>query len=182
MKRLILFSAFILLLISKSYGFSVGEIYLFKGSERGIFLSFNFKEFPLQEVILALKRQKEPVLLLCEIEIYKERFLLQDELLQKHVFFKKAGYNPELNKYYLEDEKGLTLFNHPEELSKYLVEFDSLFLSIPFMENRTGLYLLIKVQLKFHSHLDSNLRYTPKVRMIHYKTEKKYDLSKKNLP
>lgn len=178
MKKLILSLGFILLLISKSLGLSIGEIYLFKGSAKEILLSFNLKEFPIQEVILSLKRQKEEVLLLCEVEIYRERFFLRDELVQKYVFFKKGGYKPEINKYYLEDGKSFVYFDHPEELSKFLIEFQSLDLSIPSLENKNDYYLLIKVQLSFYTHLDSNLRYTSKVRQVFYKTEKKYDFSK----
>lgn len=181
MKNLLLPLCLIWLLISNSYGLSIGEIYLYKDSAKRIFLSFDLEEFPLQEVILSLKRQKEEVLLICEVEVYKERILLRDELLQKYVFLKRAGYKPEINKYYLEDGKGFSYFNHPEDLSKLLIDFQSLDLSISSVENKNSYYLLIKVQLSFFSHLDSNLRYTSKIRHIIYRTEKKYDLSKSSL-
>lgn len=177
---LLILLLFLNLLIPKTYAFSIGEIYFHKSSEDKYLLGFNIKNFPLQETLLALKRQREEILMLCEIEVFRKRPLFKDERLEKFLFFKKAGYQRESNQYYLEDEKIKIYFNHPEDLVNFLVKFEALPLSIPKSKNEKHYYLLIKVNLKFYTHLDSNLRYTSKVKEILYKTEKIYDLSEKH--
>ncbi|MGC8872244.1 MAG: hypothetical protein ACP5QC_05140 [Caldimicrobium sp.] len=181
MKNLI-FSLFLsLFFISSSFAFSIEEVHISEVSEKRYLLFFYLKDFPLQEVILALKRQKEEVLLLCEIELYRKNLFFRAERLERYVFFKKAGYDPLRNQYYLEDEKIRIFFNHPEDLTNLLTKFESLLLSFPNLAGSEDYYLLIKVQLKFYTHLDAKLRYTSKIREVVYKTEKTYDLQKKLL-
>lgn len=175
----VFFSLFLLCVLNlEAFSFSIGELYLFKASSNQFLLGFNLKAFPLQEVILALKRQKEEVILLTEIELYRKRLLLRDERVEKYVFFKKAGYNLEKNQYYLEADKTQIFFNHPEDLANFLVNFESLSLFVPPLKREEDYYLQIRVELKFYTHLDPALRYTPKVRKMIYKTEKRYDFPK----
>lgn len=154
---------FCFLLSLPCFAFKVDKISLFKTSKNIYLVSLQFKDFPLQEVLLSLKRQKGEVLILYEFEFYKERFL-KDEEISKEVYYQKAGYLPEKNQYYLEDNFHRSLFNQPEEIMPSLISLQSYSLKSPMPEK--GIYLILRITLKYNSHLNKDLRYTSKERRL----------------
>jgi len=175
MKKLLFGVLFLLGLVLPLYPFSLKDLYHFKTERNTLILGFRIENFPLQEVLLALKAHQREVTLLCEVELFRKRFLLRDEPLSKFVFFKRAGFNPERNLYYLEDNQQELFFESPEELVKDLVNFDSLSLDLSLPEEGKDYYLILQVKLRFYSHLNPKLRYTSKEKEYLYQTEKRYE-------
>ncbi len=159
--------------LSNSLAFEVSNFILYPTSQTSYLISFNFKNFPLQEVILALKRQKREVLILYEFELYKKKFF-KDELIHKESYYQRSLYLPEKNLYLLEDNFHKNFFENPEDLVLNLLSLNSYSLRLP--EKERNLYLLVQVTLKYSSHLNKNLRYTSKEKDFELKTSFKYEI------
>lgn len=170
---LLFFSYFFL--ISNIYAFKFDQIKVFPNSKGQYYLALSVKEFPVQEIILALKREKGEITFICEIDIYRKGFL-KDELLEKVIYYKKARYNPEKNVFYVEDNYGREDFKSPEELTQKLLEIPSLSLpSLPYFEKeQKPIFFIIHGTLRYKTHLNEKLRYTEKEREISQKTSLRY--------
>ncbi len=156
------------------YALKIEPIKSFINEKGDLQLIFNIKDFPVQELILSLKRQKEPIQILYEVELYKKGFF-RDELLNKTVYYQRAGYEPERNLYFLEDNYSLVYFEKPEELLQKMMNLPALPIpNIISYENKKDLHCLIRLSLKYKAHLDKRLRYTDKEREVHLKITKKY--------
>ncbi|MCX7874471.1 MAG: hypothetical protein N2327_08610 [Caldimicrobium sp.] len=177
LKTFFVFLLFLFIIPKGIQAFSIKAIQLERTSEGYFVLSLVFSNFPTQELILSLKRQSGNILILYEFEIYRDR-LLGEDLLYKDVYFQRAGYIPELNKYFLEDNWGYSHFNRAEDLISKIASlyfFPLNFKNLAPLDRTT--YLLIKVTLKYPSHFNRDLRYTPKEREVILKTSKRYALS-----
>lgn len=170
--RFLFFLVFFWLMSLSAFAFKVDKVSLFRVSSGNYLLSLQFRDFPTQEVLLALKRQKGEVLILYEFEFYRERFL-KDERISREVYYQRAGYIPEKNQYFFEDNFHRSLFNQPEDLLPTLTYLQSYPLKGPSPER--GLYLFIHITLKYRTHLNEDLRFTPKEREVILKTSMKYD-------
>lgn len=172
LRRVIFFLLAYFLLSVPGFAFKIDKVSLFKTSRDTYLVSLQFRDFPLQEVLLSLKRQKGEVLILYEFDFYKERFF-RDEEISKEVYYQKAGYLAEKNQYFLEDNFHKAFFNRPEDLVPSLAYLQSYPLKRPTPEK--GIYLIIRITLKYKTHLKEDLRYTSKEREVILKTSIKYD-------
>jgi len=171
-----LFIFFLLILASKLNAFNLSIPYVQK-EEQGFIFSVMYKEFPLQEVILSLKEQKEEVLLILEANLYERRFLLPEILVKRIVYFKKAYFNPEDNAYRVDTEKTTLTFNSAEDAALFLVRSESYY--FPFSEMlHERHFVLFKATLTYKSHLNSKLRYTSKLNTYIKNAEAIYKFSK----
>ncbi|MFN4220550.1 MAG: hypothetical protein ACK4GJ_06515 [bacterium] len=133
------------------------------------------KEFPTQEILLALKTQKKDVTLLYEIEVYRKGFI-RDERLDKVVYYQRAGYFPEKNVYFLEDNYSKIFFNSPNEVILKLSELPPLYISnlLDLEKDLKKIYFLIRITLSYTTHFNEKLRYTRKDRSMKLEVTKKY--------
>ncbi|MFN4197204.1 MAG: hypothetical protein ACK4FM_04295 [Caldimicrobium sp.] len=140
-------------------------------------INLGFKDFPLQEVILALKRQKEDVEIIYEIELYRKGFF-RDQIMDKLAYYQRAGYLSEKNLYYLEDNNKQLLYERPEDLVRDLLALPTFTLhSFPFGEiDKRNFFLIVQVTLKYKTHFNDKLRYTTKEKEVVKRSSKKYAL------
>jgi|GEM_PF-1457767 len=142
--------------------------------DKNILINIYYKDFPFQELVLALKAQKRPILLEYKFEVYKKRFLLRDILLHREKYHQKLVYNPEENLYYLEDKFGLKKFEKAENaiLSIINVESYPLKFTLPERKNKLALKVKVKIKIKYSTHLSDDLRYTKKIHNKKIEVEK----------
>jgi len=131
--------------------------------DKNILINIYYKDFPFQELVLALKAQKRPILLEYKFEIYKKRFLLKDILLHQEKYYQKLVYNSEENLYYLEDKFGLKKFEKAEDAILSIINVESYPLKFTLPERKNKLALKVKVKIKYSTHLSDDLRYTKKI-------------------
>ncbi|MFN3406521.1 MAG: hypothetical protein ACK40E_02170 [Caldimicrobium sp.] len=147
-------------------------------NEKGhLVINLAYKDFPVQELVLSLKRQKDEVEIIYEIEIYRKGFL-RDQLVDKLVYFQRAGYLAEKNLYYLEDNNQQFLYEKPEDLVRDLLALPTFTLhSFPSGEvDKKNFFLVVQVTLKYKTHFNDKLRYTSKEKEVIKRTSRKYDL------
>ncbi|MFN3505612.1 MAG: hypothetical protein ACK4Y7_05345, partial [Caldimicrobium sp.] len=151
---------------------SINEYFNEKGH---LVITFGFKDFPAQEVILALKRQKEEVQIIYEIELYRKGFL-RDQIVDKRVYYQRAGYLAEKNLYFLEDNNKQILYQSPEDLVRDLLALPTFTIpSVSYGEvDKKNFFLMIHITLKYKTHLTQNLRYTHKEREVIKRVSQKY--------
>jgi len=152
---------FLLFLVSNLNAFSLSIPYVQK-EEGGFIFSVEYKKFPLQEVILSLKEQKEEVLLILEVTLFERRFLLPDLSIKKFVYFKKAYYDSEGNFYKIDTEKTTFTFNSAEDTALFLVRSESYFFPFSDLLDERH-FALFKATLTYKTHLNPKLRYTSKL-------------------
>ncbi|MCS7279830.1 MAG: hypothetical protein NZ530_07250 [Thermodesulfobacteriaceae bacterium] len=162
---------FFLLLAQSSWALTLEKITSIL-SEKQVLISVHYKEFPFQELVLALKSQKFPIIIEYEFEIY-ERRLFRDLLLYKDQFYQKLYYDPEKNLYCLEDRVGIKTFEKPELAVKNLSYLDSYPLNFSPLLSKN--YLKIKVRLNYFTHLSEDLKFTSKLKNKILKTEREYN-------
>ncbi len=165
---LILFYFFFLTQISLAL--SIEKIIPIVG-EKQILISVYYKEFPFQELVLALKSQKYPIIIEYEFEIYEKRFF-RDSLLYKELFSQKLYYNSEKNLYCLEERGEVKTFEKPESAVKsvsYLDSYSLNFVPLPFKN-----YLKLKFKLSYSTHLSKDLKFAFTTKTKFLKTEKEY--------
>ena len=167
---------FLLFLASNLNAFSLSIPYVQK-EEQGFIFSVKYKDFPLQEVILSLKEQKEDVLLILEVSLFEKRFLLPDLFVKKLVYFKKAYFNPEDNAYRVDTEKTTLTFNSAEDAALFLVRSESYYFLFSEMLHEKH-FVLFKATLTYKTHLNPKLRYTSKLNTYIKNAEAIYKFSK----
>lgn len=140
--------------------------------DKNILINIYYKDFPFQELVLALKAQKRPILLEYKFEIYKKRFLLKDILLHREKYYQKLVYNPEENLYYLEDKFGLKKFEKAEDAILSIINVESYPLKFTLPERKNKLALKVKVKIEYSTHLSDDLRYTKKIHNKKIEVEK----------
>ncbi|MCS7150732.1 MAG: hypothetical protein N2Z40_01435 [Caldimicrobium sp.] len=139
-------------------------------------VSAMFHNFPTQELLLSLKRQKGEIVVIYEFEVLRDRRLGAD-LLQREIYFQKAGYIPEKNQYFFEDNWDKILYNSAEEVIPKLSFLSSYPLDVrALLPISSGTYLLVKVTLRYRTHLNEDLRNTSKEREVILKTAKRHAL------
>ncbi|PMP64964.1 MAG: hypothetical protein C0190_07365 [Thermodesulfobacterium geofontis] len=166
----VFFLLLVFLIFSESYALEIKKLrgYLY---EKNILLSIFYKDFPFQELVLALKEQKNPILIEYEFEIYRKRFLLKD-ILHKEKYYQKLYYNSEKNLYYLEDNFGLKAFEKPENAILSVMNLESYPLRYTFIPEKNSLNLKIKITITYITHLSEDLKYTKKHHSKKIETEK----------
>lgn len=158
------------------HALSLKEIQTKVTPEGFLVVSAMFHNFPTQELLLSLKRQKGEIVIIYEFEVLRDRMLGAD-LLQREIYFQKAGYIPEKNQYFLEDNWDKILYNSAEEVIPKLSFLSSYPLNVrPLLPISSGTYLLVKVTLRYQTHLSRDLRYTSKEREVILKTTKRHAL------
>jgi len=167
---------FLLFLASKLNAFNLYIPYVQK-EEQGFIFLVGYKNFPLQEVILSLKEQKEEVLLILEANLYERRFLLPEILVKRIVYFKKAYFNPEDNAYRVDTEKTTLTFNSAEDAALFLVRSESYYFPFSELLNERH-FVLFKATLTYKTHLNPKLRYTSKLNTYIKNAEAIYKFSK----
>jgi len=173
---LLFFSLFLIKLFWGNflYAFNIKNIEVYQSPEGSPVVNVVFNNFPSQEILLSLKRQKEEVLILYEFDILREGFL-GSELLHKEVYYQRVGYLPEENLYYFEDNFERSFFTKPEDLLPKISFLASYPLqNFSLIRAKRGTILLVTVNIKFSTHLNKELRYTPEARKVIYKASKKY--------
>ncbi|MCU4138720.1 MAG: hypothetical protein MW689_000509 [Thermodesulfobacteria bacterium] len=140
--------------------------------DKNILINIYYKDFPFQELVLALKAQKRPILLEYKFEVYKKRFLLRDILLHREKYHQKLVYNPEENLYYLEDKFGLKKFEKAEDAILSIVNVESYPLKFTLPQRKNKLALKVKVKIEYSTHLSDDLRYTKKIHNKKIEVEK----------
>ncbi|QER42412.1 DUF4390 domain-containing protein [Thermodesulfobacterium sp. TA1] len=175
MKKLCLSLFLFFLFFSSSLALEIKQAKIYR-SHSQLILSLFFKNFPVQEIVLALKEQKHPVYLNFSFEFFKKRFLLSDVLIHKELYTQKLYYDPEVNLYFLEDNFGLKSFESPEELVLQILSLDSYPLRFQVKNNLSTLYLKTNLEISYQTHLSKDLRFTKKERKIRLKAEKIFSL------
>lgn len=173
----LIFLTFLLFSIKDTaYSFSIGKIDLLDLGNGSYLISATFNSFPSQDILLALKRQKGEVLVLYEFEIKVSDPLAGERFLHREVYFQKAGYAPETNVYYLEDNFGVLQFRRAEDLLPKLAYLNSYPLRIRGLaqEKISKAQLFLRVSISFNSHLDRDLRYIKGETKRLYQTSKRY--------
>ncbi|WP_156955565.1 hypothetical protein [Thermodesulfobacterium hydrogeniphilum] len=179
MKFLKIFIAFlsaVLFLISFARAWEIKKtiIYPYKTY---LLINIFYKEFPLQKLILALKEQKYPIFINYDFEIYKRRFfILKDVLLYKELYSQKLFYDPEKNLYFLEDNSNLISFDKAEKAVLKTVKLESYPLKFKLPPENNSLYLKVKVDINYKTHLSNDLRYTKKIHTKVLKISKTFEL------
>jgi len=170
-----IFKGFLLIIVF----FIVANLYAFeikglKGYfyEQNFLISILFKDFPFQELVLALKKQKNPVLIDYEFEIYQKRLFLKDVLLYRDRYYQKLYYDPEKNLYYLEDNFSLKAFEKPEDVVLSIINLESYLLRYTLPPDKNSLKLKVKVIITYSIHLSDELKYTKKEHFKKIETEK----------
>lgn len=145
--------------------------------EKNLLINIFYKDFPFQQIVLALKKQKNPVLLEYEFEIYRKRFILRDILLYRDKYYQKLYYDSEKNLYYLKDNFSLKSFEKPEEAVLFIINLESYPIKYDLPLNKDSLVLKIKVVLTYSTHLSDKLRYTKKERFKKIEIDKIVDIN-----
>lgn len=161
----------ILILPQNSLSFSIEKI-IPVFSDKQVLISLYYGEFPFQELVLALKSQRYPIVIEYEFEVYEKRFL-RDLLIYKERFFQTLFYDPEKNLYYLENKSGTKTFEKAEIAVKSIACLDSYPLNFYSLTSKN--YLKIKVFLNYFTHLSEELKFNFKVRKKTLRTEKEYN-------
>ncbi len=173
----IVFLLIILLIItSNTYAWEIKKVkgYLYEGH---FLVSVYFEKFPFQQLVLALKEQKNPILIDYKFEIYKKRFLLKDILLYIDRYYQKLYYNPETNLYYVEDNFGIRAFESPEEAVLSVLDLESYPIRYKLSRKKNSLRLQIKIVISYTTHLSDDLRYTKKEHFKKLEIEKSVDIN-----
>ncbi len=166
---IIVFSSF------NSFALEIKRVQGFLYGENQVLISIYFENFPFQELVLAIKAQKDPILIEYNFEVYKKRFLLPDILLTHDRYYQKIFYDPEKNLYYLKDNFGLKYFEKAEDaiLSTFFLESYPIKLSN--QQDKKSLILKLKVSINYKTHLSEQLKYTKKIHEKKLKADKKFD-------
>ncbi len=162
--------------ISKAQALTL-EIYNIQKEKEGFLFTMRIKDFPLQSVILALKEQKKEVKLVVQTDLLERRFLLPDLKLTSAVYFKTAVFLPEENLYLVQTDRGDYKFKTAEDVAFFLASDESYFFPYPgFLHKRH--YMELHLKLTYHSHLNSNFKFTKKTKLYTHETSFIFDLFK----
>lgn len=173
---LILFFIFILFRVpSDLFALEIDSVKGFYSDKGNYLILIGLRGFPTQEILLALKRQKNNITLIYEVDIYRKGFI-RDELLDKIVYYQRAGYFPEKNFYFLEDNYNKTFFSSPEEVILKLSEppLFSIRNFFSFERDLKKLYFFIQLSIGYTTHFNEELRYIGKERQVILRATKKY--------
>lgn len=158
-----------------SFALEIKRVQGFFYGENQVLVNVYFENFPFQELLLALKAQKDPILIEYDFEIYKKRFLLPDILLNQEKYYQKIFYDPEKNLYYIEDNFGLKSFKKAEDTISSIFFLESYPLKLSIGQEKKSLTLKIKVSINYKTHLSEEFKYTKKIFEKKLKIDKKFD-------
>ncbi len=143
-----------------------------------LLISVFYKDFPVQELTLALKEQKYPVYIVYTFEVYKKRFLFfKDILLHKGIYFQELFYDPERNLYCFKDNINKLCFKNAEKAVIKTFKLESYPFRFKLPSDYKSLYLKVKVRINYKTHLSDNLRYTHEIHDKILKMSKIVDLN-----
>jgi len=165
---------FIFFLTASLYAFKIKKIIVIQYKKDCFIISIFYKDFPFQQLVLALKRQKEPIFIIYNFSLYKKRFL-KDKLLYKAKFYHELFYDPETNFYYVKDNFETKKYTKAEDaiLSvRYLDSYPFYYTLEPPYKNY---YLKIEITLFYKTHFSQDLTYTSKVKKYKISLKGKYD-------
>ncbi len=166
-----------LFLISFARAWEIEKVIVYP-YENSLLMNIFYKKFPIQELTLALKEQKYPIFINYNFEIYKKRFFFfKDILLHKESYSQKLFYDPEKNLYFFKDNLNLFYFDKAENAVLKTIKLESYPIKFKIPSNYNSLYLIIKISIKYKTHLSDDLRYTKKIHTKILKTSILVDLN-----
>ncbi len=165
----------VLLIASNLNALEIEKIkgYFYEGN---FLVSVYFEKFPFQELVLALKEQKNPILIDYKFEIYRKRFLLRDILLYMDIYYQKLYYDPERNLYYVKNNFGVRAFEKPEDAVLSVINLESYPIKYKLSRKKSYLKLKVSVIISYTTHLSDDLRYTKKEHFKKLEIEKSVDI------